>query len=290
MRKTNIKKPFLIISLILLLAWIFIPVYWIMKTSFAPEIEVWGIAPPKNPTLLNFKDIFIAPKGSMAEIVGTYLSISPNIITPLLNTLFVALITVALTMLISSIAAYNLSRFSYRGKQMVSYYILFAYVFPPFILMVPITIILSNIGMFDSLIGLALVHLAYTVPFATYMLRGYFLGIPRELDEVAMVDGCSRFQAFLKVTLPLAAPGLVTVAIFSFVLSWGDVIFSSVLLDTAGKYTLPIHISFFLWGGEIVDPGRLAATAIVAGMIPALLYFAVQKFVKMGLVAGAVKG
>lgn len=290
MRRTNIKKPFLIICSTLLLVWIFIPVYWVMKTSFAPEAEVWNMGLPKNPTLLNFKDIFVIPKGSMAEVAGTYLTISPTIMTPLFNTLFVATSVVALTMLISSIAAYNLSRFSYRGKQMVSYYVLFAYVFPPFILMVPITVILSHVGMFDSLIGLAVVHLAYTVPFATYMLRGYFLGIPRELDEVAMIDGCSRFQAFLKVTLPLAAPGLITVAIFSFVLSWGDVIFSSVCLNTPEKYTLPIHISFFLWGGEITDPGRLAATAIVAGMIPALLYLAIQKFVRMGLVAGAVKG
>jgi multiple sugar transport system permease protein len=284
------KKALLIFSLILLLVWIFIPVYWVMKTSFAPETEVWEMGLPKNPTVLNFKDIFTIPRGTMAEVAGTYLTVSSSIITPLLNTLFVAIIAVGLTTLISAIAAYNLSRFSYKGKRAVSYYVLFAYVFPPFILMVPITIILSRIGLFDSLIGLAFVHLAYTVPFATYMLRGYFLGIPRELDEAAMVDGCSRFQALLKVTLPLAAPGLITVAIFSFTLSWGDVIFSLVCLNTPEKYTLPIHISFFLWGGEIVDPGRLAATTIVAGMIPAMLYLSIQKFVRMGLVAGAVKG
>lgn len=245
---------------------------------------------PKNPTLQNFKDIFVVPRGAMAEVAGTYLSISPTIVTPLINTLFVAGIAVGLTMLVSTIAAYNLSRFSYKGKNLISCYILFAYVFPPFILMVPMTIILSNVGMFDKLTGLAVVHLAYTVPFATFMLRGYFLGIPRELEEVAMVDGCSRLQALLKIVLPLAAPGLAAVAIFSFVLSWGDVIFSTVLLNTTENYTLPIHIGFFLWGGEIVDPGRLAATAILAGMMPAVLYLGIQKFVRMGLVAGAVKG
>ncbi|MEN3188588.1 MAG: carbohydrate ABC transporter permease [Atribacterota bacterium] len=261
-----------------------------MKTSFAPEGEVWGIGIPRNPTLQNFRDIFTMRRGSMVEVTGTMLSISPTIVTPLRNTLFVAVLAVFLTMVVSSVAAFNLSRFGYRGKRIVSSYILFAYVFPPFILMVPITVVMRRLGLYDSLWGLTLAHLAYTIPFATYMLRGYFMGIPQELEEAAQVDGCSRFQSFVRVTLPLAAPGLVTVAIFSFVLSWGDVIFATVLLNTQDQYTLPIHIGFFLWGGEIVDPGRLAATALVAGLIPAFLYIAIQRFVQMGLVAGAVKG
>lgn len=279
------------ICAVVLLLWIFIPVYWVVKTAFAPEDEVWTISPPRRPTLVNFRDIFRGTGGTaMAEVAGTMLSISPTIVTPMRNTLLVALGAVSCTVVLSSVAAYNLARFRYRGKRAVSSYILFAYVFPPFILMVPITIVMRRLALYDSLLGLTVAHLAYTLPFATYMLRGYFLGIPQELEEAAQVDGCSRFQSFVRITLPLAAPGLVTVAIFSFVLSWGDVVFSSVLLNTQDKYTLPIHISFFLWGGEIVDPGRLAATALVAGLIPAFLYIAIQRFVRMGLVAGAVKG
>ncbi len=284
------KNGWIISFALLLLLWIFIPIYWVLKTSFAPEEEVWGMGLPRNPTLQNFRDIFTMGQGSMAEVTGAMLSISPTIVTPLGNTLFVAVLAVFLTMLVSSIAAFNLSRFAYRGKQVVSSYILFAYVFPPFILMVPITVMMRRLGLYDSLWGLMLAHLAYTIPFATYMLRGYFLGIPQELEEAAQVDGCSRFHSFIRITLPLAAPGLVTVAIFSFVLSWGDVIFATVLLNTQERYTLPIHIGFFLWGGEIIDPGRLAATALVAGLIPAVLYIAIQRFVQMGLVAGAVKG
>ncbi|MGC8777713.1 MAG: carbohydrate ABC transporter permease [Candidatus Caldatribacteriaceae bacterium] len=284
------KRFFLVIASLLLLFWVFFPVYWVLKTSFAPEEEVWGMGLPRHPTLQNFRDIFTVRRGSMVEVTGAMLSISPTIVTPLGNTLFVAILAVFLTMMVSSIAAFNLSRFSYRGKRVVSSYILFAYVFPPFILMVPITVVMRRLGLYDSLWGLTLAHLAYTIPFATYMLRGYFLGIPQELEEAAQVDGCSRFQSFVRITLPLAAPGLVTVAIFSFVLSWGDVVFATVLLNTQDQYTLPIHIGFFLWGGEIVDPGRLAATALVAGLIPAFLYIAIQRFVQMGLVAGAVKG
>jgi ABC-type glycerol-3-phosphate transport system permease component len=120
--------------------------------------------------------------------------------------------------------------------------------------MVPITVIMNRLRLYDSLSGLILAHLAYTIPFAIYMLRGYFMGIPQELEEAAMVDGCSRFQSFLRITLPLAVPGLVTVAIFSFVMSWGDAVFSIVLLNTQDKYTLPIHIGFFLGEGRVVDP------------------------------------
>lgn len=290
MRKKRSSYFLIGFFVVLLLFWILVPVYWVVKTAFSPEEEAWNMGLPRNPTLANFRDIFVGSQGSMAEVTGAMLSISPTITTPLLNTLLVAVGAVALTMVVSSVAAYNLARFQYRGKRAVSSYILFAYVFPPFILMVPITVIMNRLGLYDSLSGLTLAHLAYTVPFATYMLRGYFMGIPQELEEAAMVDGCSRFQSFLRITLPLAGPGLATVAIFSFVLSWGDVVFSTVLLNTQDKYTLPIHIGFFLWGGEIVDPGRLAATTLVAGLIPAFLYIAIQRFVRMGLVAGAVKG
>ncbi|BER92383.1 MAG: multiple sugar transport system permease protein [Candidatus Atribacteria bacterium] len=297
MRKRNFSKNIqIIIFSVILLLWIFIPVYWIIKTAFSPEEEAWNLAPSSNLTLNNFRKIFsgkreLAPgEISMEEVTGVSLTISSTINRPLLNTLWVSVLAVTFTMVVSSLAGYNLARFVYPGKKFASSLILFAYVFPPFILMVPMTLILKRIGLTDSLFGLSIVHLAYTIPFATYMLSGYFMGIPRELDEAAMVDGCSRFQAFLRITLPLAAPGLVTVAIFSFVLSWGDVIFATVLINDVDKYTLPLHIGFFLYGGEIVDPGALAATTIFAGLVPALLYLTVQRFVRMGIVAGAVKG
>lgn len=297
MNKGKLSKNIqIIVFSFILLLWIFIPVYWVVKTAFSPEEEAWNLVPSSNLSLNNFKKIFSGKGGlapgevSMEEVTGVSLTISSTINRPLLNTLWVSVLAVAFTMVVSSLAGYNLARFIYPGKKFASSLILFAYVFPPFILMVPMTLILKRVGLTDSLFGLSIVHLAYTIPFATYMLSGYFMGIPRELDEAAMVDGCSRFQAFLRITLPLAAPGLVTVAIFSFVLSWGDVIFATVLINDVDKYTLPLHIGFFLYGGEIVDPGALAATTIFAGLVPAFLYLTVQRFVRMGIVAGAVKG
>jgi multiple sugar transport system permease protein len=285
------NKLLIYLFVILLLLWIGIPIYWVLKTSFSPETEVWERGLPTNPTLQNYIDVLspTSPKGKMAEVVGTYAALSASALTPLFNSLRVAILTVLLTLLASITTAYNLARFSYRGKRFVSSYILFAYIFPGFILMVPIMYLLNLFNALNNLTALSIVQLAYTTPFSVYMLRGYFMGIPKELEEAAMVDGCTRFQVIRKVVLPLALPGLVTVAVFSFTMSWGDVVFPLILLRTADNYTLPLYMSFYLWGGEITDPGRLSALTIVSAMIPVVLFMSIQRFVKMGLVAGAVK-
>jgi multiple sugar transport system permease protein len=268
-----------------------VPLYWVMKTSFSPENEVWEKGLPSNPTIQNYIDILSPnpPRGTMAEVVGTYAVVSPSALIPLKNSLITAIITVILTILISSPMAYNLSRLSYRGKRLISFFILFAYIFPTFMLMAPIMFLVNVLGISNNIYTLAFLHLAYSVPFSTYMLRGYFMSIPKDLEEAAFIDGCSRFQALLKIVLPLALPGLVTVAVFSFVMSWGDMVFALVTLKTQDNYTLPLYMSYFLWGGEITDPGRLAALTMIAGIIPVVLFLLIQKYVRMGIVAGAVK-
>jgi multiple sugar transport system permease protein len=269
------------------LVWIGIPLYWTLKTSISPEAEVWEVF-PKNPTLQNFIDLFAPRAGGWAEIAGITSVLAPTVI-PVRNSLLVALTVASISVVIGSFAGYNLARFSYKGKKIASYYVVFAYVFPPFILMVPLMMTLSHLGLINTLHGLTLVHLAYTVPFSTYMLRGYFMGVPRDLEDAALIDGCSRLQALFRVVLPVAAPGLVTAAIFSFTLSWGDLIFALVTLNSVELYTLPVQTTFFLYGGEVVDPGLLAATIVVGGAVPVILYMIVQKYVVMGLIKGAVK-
>ncbi len=152
---------------------------------------------PRNPTLANFRDIFVGSSGSMAEVTGAMLSISPTIITPLINTLLVAAGAVALTMVVSSIAAYNLARFQYRGKRIVSSYILFAYVFPPFILMVPITIIMNRLG-HDSLFwfnsGSFSLYCSFCHLYVTRLLYGYSSGVRRG----SYGRWLFRFQSFLR--------------------------------------------------------------------------------------------
>ncbi|MEM1575240.1 MAG: carbohydrate ABC transporter permease [Nitrososphaerota archaeon] len=187
------------------------------------------------------------------------------------------------------LAGYNLARFYYKGKQIVTYYILFAYIFPTFMLAIPLMVILKQIGLLNTLQGLIFVHLAYTLPYSTLMLRSYFSEIPIELEESALIDGCTRFMSFLRITLPLSAPGLVTSFVFAFTLSWNDLLFALVLLSSTELYTLPLEMNFFLWGGEIVDPVGLSAVAVFTGLVPVILYMVLQKYIIIGLVKGALK-
>lgn len=211
------------------------------------------------------------------------------VIVPIRNSFVVAVIAGNISTVLGVLAGYNLSRFSYRGKRAVNYYILFAYTFPTFILVIPLMVILRQLGLFNTLQGLAIVHLAYTVPFTTLMMRSYFAAIPVELEEAAMIDGCSRLGSLLRVTLPLSALGLVTAFIFAFTLSWNDLLFALVLINSSYLYTLPIEITFYLWGGEIVDPTGLSAVAVFAGIVPVIFYLTLQKYIVAGLVRGAVK-
>ncbi|MCD6536212.1 MAG: carbohydrate ABC transporter permease [Thaumarchaeota archaeon] len=285
-----VKKIVIVLAVLALLLLVFIPLYWVIRTAFAPPQEAWSLLLPKTVTLNNFINVLFSGKPqSMAEVVGIYTALTSTALQPLMNSTLVAIFTAGLSIFISVPAAYALARFSFKGKTFVSVYLLFAYVFPYFILMVPIAYIAHLLNLLNNLFALALVHLTYAVPFSTYMLRGYFMGIPKDVEEQGLIDGCTILQVILRITIPLAMPGLVTVFLFSFTLSWGDIIFSMVLLRTSDKYTLPLYMNGFLWGGEITDPGALSAVTVIAGLIPSVLFMITQKYVRMGLVAGAVK-
>ena len=278
----------IIIGSALLLMWIIIPSFWAFKTSFSPPEEAWKLLPSRV-TLDHYISLFNPTYEAILRGMGLRATLPDPMIVYITNSFIVSFMASILGVFFGSIAGYNLARFNYRGKKLVLWLILFAYVFPVFVLMVPIVLVVRALGLYNNLIGLALVHLAYTLPFSTLMMRSYFYGIPPSLEEAALIDGCTRFGALWRVVIPVAIPGFVTAFIFSFTLSWNDLLFALILINTTKYYTLPIATTFFLWGGEIVDPGGLAATAIFAGIVPAVLYMFVQKYVVLGLVRGAVK-
>lgn len=273
---------------IMLLLWIVIPSFWAFKTSISPPEEAWKPIPSRI-TLDNYISLFNPSYEAILRGMGLRAALPDPMVVYVTNSLIVSFIASLLGVFFGSLAGYNLARFNYRGKHFVIWLVLFAYVFPVFVLMVPIVIIVKSLGLYNTLWGLALVHLAYTLPYSTLMMRSYFYGIPQSLEEAALIDGCTRFAALWRVVIPVAIPGFVTAFIFSFTLSWNDLLFALILLNTSKYYTLPIATTFFLWGGEIVDPGGLAATAIFAGLLPAVIYMFVQRYVVVGLVKGAVK-
>jgi len=272
----------------LLLLWIIIPSFWAFKTSISPPEEAWAPIPSRI-TLDHYLSLFNPSLEAVLRGMGLRATIPDPMIVYITNSLVVSSIASILGVFFGSLAGYNLARFNYRGKRLVVWLVLFAYVFPVFVLMVPIVLVVRALGLYNTLWGLALVHLAYTLPYSTLMMRSYFYGIPASLEEAALIDGCTRFEALWRVVIPVAVPGFVTAFIFSFTLSWNDLLFALILINTSKYYTLPIATTFFLFGGEIVDPGGLAATAIFAGLVPVAIYMFVQKYVIVGLVKGAVK-
>ncbi|MEM3756640.1 MAG: carbohydrate ABC transporter permease, partial [Candidatus Bathyarchaeia archaeon] len=203
--------------------------------------------------------------------------------------LIVSLSVMCIAVALGSLAAYSLVFIYYRGKDLASSFILFAYVFPGFVLMVPIYMIFSSLGLKNTYLGLILADLIGAVPFATWMLRGYFMGIPAELVDSAKVDGCSHISILFRIILPVAAPGVVTAAIFSFVSSWGSLLFPLLLIEGERLLTLPLGIMRFAFG-EAYHWGPLMAAAIISAIPPTVLYGIVQKYLAKGLLAGAVKG
>ena len=205
------------------------------------------------------------------------------------NSVIVAVVTVAVTMVFSVMIAYAVTRQRIRGKKLIVGAMLYAYMIPPLLIAIPMFTIFVQLGLSDTLTGLIASHLTLTLPLGVWFLWGFFKGMPFELEEAAMVDGCTRLGAFLRVVLPLSLPGLITVAIFSFLLSWTDYTFALIMIGSDANKTLPVGLasmvgSFDLRWGEIMAGSTLIALPLFAAFALLTQYFI------QGLGAGAVKG
>jgi multiple sugar transport system permease protein len=206
------------------------------------------------------------------------------------NSVLVALASTALVILIAMPAAYVLARLKGAVRTAGVGWILVSQVFPVILIILPLFLVLRTIGLTDSLVGLALVHTTYTLPFALWMLQGYVSAIPEDLEEAGAMDGANRLTVLRRIVFPLLAPGVVATAMFSFVSSWNEFFFALVLLQSPDNYTLPITLSSFIGGEGKVALGPLAAGSVLAA-IPSIVFFSLmQKKLTGGLMAGAVKG
>jgi multiple sugar transport system permease protein/raffinose/stachyose/melibiose transport system permease protein len=251
------------------------PIYWMVTSSLRPTNELL-----MNPTLV--------PRSFTLEYYYSLLA-QTDYPRQFLNSLIVALATVALTMVLSVMIAYGVTRQRVRGKQMIIAGMLYAYMFPPLLLAIPLYSMFSYIGINDTLLSLVISHLTITMPLGVWFLWGFFKTMPFELEEAAMVDGCTRLGAFLRVVLPLSVPGLVTVAIFAFLLSWTDYTFALVMIGSDANKTVPLGLAsmigaFDLRWGDIMAGSTLIALPLFAAFVMLSRYFV------QGLTAGAVKG
>jgi multiple sugar transport system permease protein len=253
------------------------PLLWMLSTAFKGPRELVELHPsliPTHPTLHNFVTAFT----------------SQGLARSAWNSLQVAVAASVLTVLVSLPAAYALARFRTRLGLVALGWVLVSQLFPFILLVIPVFLILKRLALTNTLPGLVLVYVVWSLPFALWMLQAFVRSIPRELEEAAAVDGATRSQILRRVVVPLLMPGVVATAMFAFILAWNDFFFALVLLQDPDKATLPVTLARFVGIQGVVRLGPLAAGAFLA-TVPSLIVFGLlQRRLTSGLLAGAVKG
>jgi multiple sugar transport system permease protein len=254
------------------------PVYWMITISLKNEVDQFAVPPlwlSFSPTLAHYKDAFLA------RSFGQYL----------VTSLIVAVISTVCALAFGTLAAYALTRFRLPHKldARLALWILSTRMFPPIVTAVPLFLMMRDLRLLDTKASLIIVYTAFNLPFVVWMMRGFFLEVPREMEEAARVDGDSRLGALWRVVLPMVAPGLAATAVFCLIVSWNEFLFALVLTQTDAAMTLPVGIAGRVTQYEI-KWGVMSAAGVVA-MLPILVFaLAVQRYLVRGLSLGAVKG
>ena len=261
---------FLVILLTAVL--ILVPIYWIVSGAFKQQVDIFQLKLLFTPTLENFEIIFRSPY---------------NLFDKLVNSTLVALSTILIAIPIATMAAYSFSRFRMKGERLMFVTILATQFVPAVVIVLPFFILFRDLGILDTRLALVLVNLSLVMPFAIWMIKGFIDGIPLDSEEAALVDGSSRFQVILNVTLPMALPGVITAGIFCFILAWNEFLFA-VIITTNKAVTLPVGLSLFhaeegvLW--------HLISAAGIMIMLPMfVLATIIQKHFVQGMTMGAVR-
>ncbi len=277
--------------IIIALLFFLFPIYWLAVTSvkFPGDVlaspVVWF---PKKVTLDNFRLLFgySGPLWGMKEYVGR--SFLPNIAPYLRNSLVIGLLSSGVGLFLGSLLAYGIVRFRVGGGSLYNW-LLSLRMIPPVVIAIPFFTIFREVGLIDTWWAVSIAHLLISLPFSTLLLIGFFNDIPRDITEAALLDGCTHIKAFLRIALPLVAPGLVAVFIISFLTSWNELLIANTLTTTVKAQTLPVYTTSFSQVERGTAWGSAAAGGVI-GIIPMLVSsFYVQKYLVRGLTMGAVK-
>jgi multiple sugar transport system permease protein len=264
------------IAILMVLLYALIPVMWITSLSLKPTADIGDRKfIPETFTLDNYDQIF-----------------STNLFNAaLVNSLGIAAISTLISIVLASMAAYALSRLDFTGKTVILSGALAIAMFPAISIVGPLFDMWRSLGLFDTWPGLIIPYLTFTLPLAIYTLSAFFREIPWELEQAARVDGATPFQAFRKIIVPLAAPGVFTSAILVFIFAWNDFIFANTLTSTENARTVPAALAFFTGGSQFEDPtGAISAAAVVVTIPIIIMVLIFQRRIVAGLTAGAVKG
>lgn len=251
------------------------PFVWILLCSVKTNIELTSYPTnllPKNFTLDNFIHVI------------KDLEFSKNIV----NSVIIALFTTTIAIIISSMAAYGIVRFFPKLGKIMSKALITTYLFPPILLAIPYSLVMAKFGLVNTRIGLVIVYLSFSVPYAVWMLVGFFKTVPIEIEEAARVDGANKFQVFISIVLPLVVPGIVATAIYTFINAWNEFLYALILINSAEMMTVSVKFRS-LQGAEILNWGDMMAASTLV-VVPSVIFFIlIQKNIAKGLTEGSIK-
>ncbi|MEU6378637.1 carbohydrate ABC transporter permease [Streptomyces sp. NPDC046909] len=251
------------------------PVYWMLNTAFKPAKDAIDPDPSLLPTSVTFSNFSRAL--NIADFWG-----------PVGRSLIVSLSVVAIGIVIGLLAALAISRFAFRGRKIVIVGILAVQMVPLVAMIIPVFLLLNDLGQYDKLSGLILTYLTFILPFTVWTLRGFIVNIPKELEEAAMVDGCSRTMAFIRVVFPLLAPGMVATSVYGFIQAWNEYLYALMLLSQENQTATVWLGNFTTKHGTEYAPMMAGSTMMAVPIV--VLFLLVQRKMAAGLTAGAVKG
>jgi N,N'-diacetylchitobiose transport system permease protein len=253
------------------------PVFWMISTAFKPDDQIVSESPtwiPLHPTLSHFSS-------AMKQ---------PFFWQDVKNSLIIVSVTVALSMVLAFLAAVALAKYRFGGRKLFIVLVIGIQMLPQAGLIIPLYVVLARYHQVNTLTGVILTYMTFVLPFSVWTLRGFLVGIPKELEEAAMVDGNTRLGAFVRILLPLIGPGLVATSVFAFITSWNEYIFARVLLNDQAKQTVTVWLSYFLGTSKHTDWGALMAGSSLTAIPVVIFFLLVQRRIAFGLTAGAVRG
>jgi len=252
------------------------PFYWLFVTSIKTEKEVYSFPVdyfPKRPTLINYVNVW------MNSRFPRYF----------LNSGVVALVSSVTVTFIAIFGAYSLARYNFKFKSQFLVFFLITQMFPLILFIVPLYVIFSKLGLINTLTGLILVYTSFNLPFSLFLMRGFIEGVPKEIEESALIDGCGRFRMIMRIVIPIIRPGVFATFAFAFTGAWNEMLFALMFLNSEKKLTIPVFLSMFVQKYD-VSWGEMSAAALIS-LIPVAIMFAwIQKYLVRGLAMGAVKG
>ena len=262
---------------VLVFAVMVFPVFWMISTAFKPDDEIVSLNPTwlsLHPTLAHFRDAINRP----------------YFWQDVKNSLIVVLATVIISIMLAFLAAVALARYRFRARTLFIVLVIGIQMLPQAGLIIPLYVVLARYHQVNALTGLVVTYMTFVLPFCVWMLRGFLLGIPKDLEEAAMVDGSTRLGVFVKILLPLMGPGLVATSVFAFITTWNEYIFARVLLNDQSKQTVTVWLSYFLGSSRHTDWGALMAASTLTAVPVIVFFLMVQRRIAFGLTSGAVRG